>query len=127
MKFRLAPKNEPGGENINEQEENVEATEDIIPISIKSIEIQNEGAIGIEFCSSIDNCVLAVKNLDPEGLAKAADNSSSLVGGILVSINNKNIIEGKGPWIQKTFECLQRFISSSSFRIHRALFGKGRN
>ena len=113
MKFKLLNMDNGEGEIQSEtqdtkDQEILEVTEDEL-IDLKSLEIQEEGHIGIEFCPSIDNCALAVKDFAPGGTAKAADPNSKIeVGDILTSVNNNRIIQGKGPWIQKTYECLQK-------------------
>ena len=89
-----------------------------ISIHTKSIEILEDGSIGVEFCSSVDNCALAVRELLPEGLAKAADTENQIqVGDILISINGNKIIEGDGPWIQKSYESLHRDGLSRPLRL----------
>jgi hypothetical protein len=95
-----------GEPNLHKQE--AAQTDDGASISLKSLNIQNEGPIGIEFCSSIDNFSVVVKEFVPGGIAKTADPHDLIQkGDILTSVNDIKIIEGKGPWIEKSYNSLQ--------------------
>jgi len=107
VKFKLRTKKKISLSPIIQDTDQSET--DIITLSMKHIQIQNEGPIGIEFGTSIDNNALTVDALLSEGLAKASDRENKIqVGDILVAVNGNKVIEGPGPWIQKSYEYLQK-------------------
>lgn len=107
IKFKLVPGNQDAGLEHAQENDDEGVYNSLIPL--KSIEIVDEGAnLGIEFGTSVDNSALAVKEFLSEGLAKAADTENMInIGDILVAVNNNRLLEGNGPWIQKSYELLQ--------------------
>ncbi len=87
-------------------------------LNLKSLHVLDEGSIGIEFSTSHDNFALAVKEFLPDGLARALNTEQKIkIGDILFAINDRKVIEGSGPWIQKSYESLQRDGSSRPLRL----------
>ena len=98
-----------GENNIKQSNQNGDDASNIESINSKYLVIEQEGPLGLEFCSSVDNNFLVVKSLTSDGLAKNANIDSRVnVGDILTSINKDPILKGNAPYIQNAYECLQK-------------------
>jgi hypothetical protein len=108
VKFRLQKINNHETPMIV-QEQHIQTIKNLEEIIYSEIVLVEEGHIGVEFCSMIDNNALVVKTILSDGLLKAVDNESKIhVGDILCAVNGQEILVGDGPWIQSSYEYLQK-------------------
>lgn len=98
---------------IKKTEATVQSTANsAVPFAVKSINITNDGPIGIKFAKSIDGCALVIEGFSEEGCIQSFEQSGSLqLGDLLIHINGDPVVGGSGSWIDKCLESLGSAVS----------------
>jgi len=82
----------------------------VVSHHVKSVNIVDEGPIGIKFSKSIDGCALVIDSFSEEGCARSFEQNGSLaLGDLLISINGSCIVSGDGPWIEQSLKSLELY------------------
>jgi len=90
----------------------------VVSHRVKSVNIVDDGPIGIKFAKSIDGCALVIDSFSEEGCARSFEQNGSLaLGDLLISINNNRFVGGDGSWIEQSLKSLELYGSIRPLRL----------